>query len=353
MEEKKKRKSPLSYPRYLSALISVIIVAVLLALLRVWAVYRDFEPDVQYFRFGSIPAVAFTGAAVALAVFAFFLPLFVDRDKFMETAPAVGTRTRFLAFFSAIALLAYAFFEGKDFVSRAHTDIISASEFTSRFQLTSGICVLLSVGLAAYLIIVAVARPGGRRAAALVGCLGVGFLIFRLLFLYFDTSSPINSPIKTLDQMANSAALLYLAGELRLMISDPRPRFALQTGPIAFALLLPSSLSQLFCSFTGKLALSTSKTLFALFELAFALYIVSRVVALAFRRGPLPAPAEEGEPSEPDETAEPADSPEEGSEEAPEEVPGEAAMADGSVEPAAGPAGPESAPESDGRENGE
>ena len=291
MKEKKKRLS-MSYRRYCAMTISVMLVGLLLAALRTAAVLSDYEADIQYFKLGSVFAFTFNAGAVVLVVLAFILPLFVSKEKFIRTLPVPGPREYVLCFLSAALLAAYAIFEAKDFFSRgdAETAALSGQTFTSRFHFTSGLCVLLSLGLIVYLVLTALDKPGDKRVRAVVGCAGVAFLIFRLLALYFDTSSPINSPIKTLDQMANSAALLYLAGELRMTVSDARPRFALQTGVAAFVLLFPSAVSQLVGSFSGVLPLGNAKVLYALFELFFSLYVGARVLTILLNRKPAPAP---------------------------------------------------------------
>ena len=291
-KKNKKRKAPLSYSRYLSSVIAIMLVALFLTVLRVVAVLRDYETSIQYFKLGSVLAACFNGGAVALVLCAFILPMFVDKERFAKIAPAGNTHTVFISFFSAAAIAVFAVFEAKDFFARASADEMeTAQSFTQRFHTMSGVCVILAVGFALYFILTAISKPSKTSVRALIGCFGAAFLISRLLVLYFDTSSPINSPIKTLDQMANSAALLFLAGELRLLVSDARPRFAAQTGLAALVLLLPSSVSQLIGSFAGVLPLDTN-TLYALFEFTFALYCGNRILSLLFAKKTAPEAGE-------------------------------------------------------------
>ena len=114
----------------------------------------------------------------------------------------------------------------------------------------------------------------------MLGCLLTLFFIFRLLVLYYDVTTPINSPLKMLEQMATVAAMLFIVYEMRFLLCDPRQRAYVTVSILAFILLAAHSTSQIIAScFIAGMPYSTANMISLFFELMLAVYIFAGLVS--------------------------------------------------------------------------
>ena len=96
-----------------------------------------------------------------------------------------------------------------------------------------------------------------RRAT--YGLFVILFLSLYMAYLYFDTAAPINSPIKTVDQMAYVFAAVFFLYEIRLSLGREQWKLYLIFGYIAAAICAYSSIPALITYFAkNKTVISNS-----------------------------------------------------------------------------------------------
>lgn len=301
VEVKEKGKKPEKKPRGLkkslmpksgfrASLTALICASLPLAAVLTAAMMTVFEADVQYFKANAAMPAAFRAAEIILCAAAFLIPFAMTNDDLPQRAGSPDPVTVFAALAAAIFLAALAVTDVRAVIER-RSDITQsllsadATGFAHRLNIVTVPCVAAAAVSCVYFVVTAI-RPSARK---LRGWLGIGvpaFFIFRLLMLYYDTSAPINSPVKILDQLAGAAALLFSVGNLRAVVSASRPRFFYRWGAITVLLMLPSAVSQIVYMAADGTAKSVSG-FYPFVQLAFALYAAARVISSLFAREPL------------------------------------------------------------------
>ena len=116
-----------------------------------------------------------------------------------------------------------------------------------------------------------------RALLAMVFCLWVFAYLLRI---YYDMSVLIVDPVRKLTITALCSILLFMCAEIRMIVGKPSPRIFVCFGLIALFFCGISGISKLVMSFTGFTGFSV-QTVYDSFEVAFALYVLSRLLAFA------------------------------------------------------------------------
>lgn len=272
---------------YRAVAVCIMICACALTVVRTLSLAGDFDPDIQYFRVGAALPMIFRVAAIALTVCAFVLPLLVSKKKLPDSACTNSNpATALTALLAALALAAATVVEVRTIIqnrSQAVVPFAAEQGFTQRLNTISVPLAIFAAIAAIYLVMCALETKVPAKVRVAVGFGAVAFFVCRLLALYYDTSSPINSPIKMLDQLSYAFAMLFVVNELRAAVGEYRSRNYFQTGVTAFLLMLPSSVSQVIYSLRVP-TINESQGLFPLFEIAFSLYIGARLLTALFAK---------------------------------------------------------------------
>ena len=132
--------------------------------------------------------------------------------------------------------------------------------------------------------------------------LGIAFVIRMALYVvqgYFSKASPLNSPVRIMDQMSCVLIMIYFIYDVRFIVGEGRPRYYLAFAPAAIFVTGISSIGKVVCTFTGLFDYN-GNTYSAMFRFAVFVYMLSRYLpyVLSGKYGPIPEP----KPADPDKT---------------------------------------------------
>ena len=140
-------------------------------------------------------------------------------------------------------------------------------------------------------------------ALAIVFCLWVFAYLLRI---YYDMSLLIVDPVRKLTIAALCSILLFMCAEIRMIVGKPSPRLFVCFGFLALFFCGASGISKLIITFTGFDGFTT-QSVYDCFEVAFALYVLSRLLAFvseeAYDNSVKFAVSETSEPKEPTSSA--------------------------------------------------
>lgn len=235
-----------------------------------------YEPDVHYFKLDTpwfdllVAGVVIFGAAVAL------LSLLMKKGD-LPTDNKIGVAVTVAGILAGAGMLYYALTDLRAILS---SEIWSETAgyvsgtgalFANRFNTVRTLSDIFAVTAALYFLLPAFKSRPAHPARVVCGFGGVVFFIFRLLVLYYDVSTPINSPVRMFDQMATVAAMLFLVYELRFLLSDPRPRIYVPIAAVSFVMMLSHAVSQMIAIFKVEGMIASLGA--CVFELLLAVYI--------------------------------------------------------------------------------
>lgn len=135
---------------------------------------------------------------------------------------------------------------------------------------------ITAVPAAAYFIVTAFARRPKEKALIICGFFTIIWAALYLMCVYFDMSSPLNSPVRILEQLSLIIIMLYFVFEVRFLLLKPRPRLYLPVSLLSVLFIYLSSVPDLILTFAGFRA-STQDTVFGITQAAVAIYITARV----------------------------------------------------------------------------
>ncbi len=258
-----------------------------------------YEPDVHYFKNDTPWFGVLVGALIAVIIAAFTLSLTQKKGSLAGEYPYAGKAELSASIIAGVALLIFAVSELR---SVLFTDVYDASResvpgtarlFAGRFNSVTTVCAIFAVIGAVYFLLPVFYGSGKKNAHVFLGCMLTVFFIFRLLVLYYDVTTPINSEIKMFDQIAIVAAMLYFVYELRFLLGEPKPRIYVPIAITAFIMLATHSTAQIVASIA--LSINEVSVFTMLMELALALYIFANLVGyltVCKHYEPSPAPVE-------------------------------------------------------------
>ena len=250
-----------------------------------------YEPDTQFFKYGAVLPSIFLYLTFALTAAIVIKGLL---DKSANDFKADYNRTTplmvFGSFFSGLILLVSAINEMFSFINPSE----SALEMKARYAETAAVnaapfdltipIIIFSLISAVYFLV----SPFKKK----IRPLSVAFVVRMVMYVvqgYFSKMSPLNSPVRIMDQMSCIAIMIYFVYEARFIVKEDRPRFYLAFAPAAIFLSAVSSISKIVCTFTGQFEFN-GNTYSAVFRFAITAYMISRYLPYILSGKYVPAP---------------------------------------------------------------
>jgi len=250
------------------------------------------------------PTLITVSNAIAAAAIIFFLTYIWAARRDMALIPSFDSPASYVP----CALV------GVALVFLSFSLIVRSASYTSRLSrllvLILGFLALLSVG---YFLVSALSVKRRSLKRSKYGLVTLIFLCGYIAFIYFDTSLPLNAPVKIVDIMAYLFAALFFLYEIRLSLGREKWRHYISYGFMASLLCAYSSIPSLIVYFARGQVISTSGyesiltfTLFIFITLKIFLTstltpdktspVVERLIASAAKRQEELEPIEEDEP---------------------------------------------------------
>ena len=272
-----------------------ILLALALAAVRSFALLSYYDPAIGYFEAGvALPELASLLTLLALPL-ALSVPFVLGGGKLASEARRFHLPTAFASALLAFLLLAFAALHVSELLGELSLGHEADARATVTLLLAAGLAVLGSVSF------ILSASMGAEISArrALSSSAFVLFAVTYALFLYFDTTLPINAPEKLLSQLALLSVAIFFLYEARIAIARPMPGMRAAFGFLALILSAASSIPSILYYLTyGKTVLESPVHDFLL--LASFLYIMARLTSLVPRSGKEAVPFFEGALSDAD-----------------------------------------------------
>ena len=313
-KEKKQKKSLISQRTYRLLSGILLLTAPVFAAARTVMMLTIYEPDAQYFKYRSPWPTVFSACLAAVVLAAVVFSCFLRSEDLPAAYPERSSAHVFSALLAGLMMIVNTVY---CFIRPATVSVSSeASGYLQRFTSVNTVTLVLSGFVVLYMFFSAFPGLASRNVRTVLGFGVTVYFISRLLALYYDVSSPINSPVRIIDQLACVAAMLFFIGETSLIVGGPKPRYFVPAGTAAILLLLSSSVSWLV-SAANKIFEFDSASIFYFVMLALALYITVRLLTYLYSGDALP----DASGDTPAVSAEPGDVPADAADAVPDESP--------------------------------
>ena len=241
--------------------------AALATALQTCAVLLDYDPAMSVYR-------SLSGLGVIVGWLLFVFVLMAGSSLFL--LPKKMGRTPLSPCGSGLALAAA--------ISGAATvgaSLVVAADAASMKGSIAGVSLVMAVTAfpaGVYLILTALCRRGGDKPLAIFGFFPVIWASLGLIRIYFDRTSAINDPVKTLLQVSYAAIMLYFLAELRTRVGKGGGRLRFACGAISLILGGASSVSMIALSLCG-VPVQRGELLLAVTELLLCFYVGGRIAS--------------------------------------------------------------------------
>lgn len=223
------------------------IIYLFLALALVFTAFQSFlvlkyyEADVYLYAHGTALPTVF---AVLLSLFIIAVLVYCSLCKcegYSEKLAKCPIISRFFGLLSSAALLAVGIYTLIGYNERT-SQLMYIAQKQDKFIFWS--CIL-SFGAFIYYFIFAIIPEKLNKLKTFLGCITIVWHIVYLLSVYFDMTSPLNDPIRLMNEFALVGIMMYLTVEIRYLCGIPKKGFYIGASVTAFTLLLCSSVSNL------------------------------------------------------------------------------------------------------------
>ena len=270
---------------------AVLALSLIFSILFTVIVNSYYEQDVQFFKYGAVfpQIVCWLVFLVSAAIIA---KGFLDKaangykSNYNKSTPLAV----FGSVFTGLIMLVTAVNECIAFITPSESQMIenivnSSSENAAPFDLRIPIIIFTFISAAYFLL-----QPFVKK----IKPLGIVFIVRMALYIvqgYFSKLSPLNSPVRILEQMSCIAIMIYFVYEVRFIVSEDRPKHYLTFAPAAIFITAVSSVSQICGSFSGIFSYD-GHTFNAILRFALLMYMISRYLpyVLSGKYGPVPEP---------------------------------------------------------------
>ncbi len=137
---------------------------------------------------------------------------------------------------------------------------------------------IISFGAFIYFALIAFVPEKLNKAKTFLGCITIVWHVLYLMSVYFDMTSPLNDPMRLMNEFALVGIMMYLTVEIRYLCGIPKKGFYIGASAAAFALLLCSSVSNILFAVSGNTVQGGNIAVY-IYQLCSAGYILSRVVS--------------------------------------------------------------------------
>lgn len=248
------------------------------ALIQAFLFTSNYDEKLNLYHTGAFLPLVFYIAVFVVALFCASSYFITKNNTGMKTLPAPGRFVVFTAILGGFQLGAAVLFNIYYYVTGVYSGMTSlrAAVF------------ITAVPAAVYFISTALTGNPKKNVLIICGFFTVIWAALYLMCIYFDMSSPLNSPVRILNQLSLITVMLYFIFELRYLLDKPRPRLYLPASLLAILFISLSSVSDLILTFTGFRS-STQDTVFRIAEVAVMLYITARLSSVVMKRKTPPA----------------------------------------------------------------
>ena len=252
-------------PKLFFVTASVLTIAAMVIQTLLFIKFYDERLNLYNTEISGVPGIFYTAIFIASLFCA--ASYFAAKDN--ERTKILPAPDRFVVFSSILCgfqLAAAVFFNIYYYMTGIYTGI----------TLLRVVVLITAVPAAAYFIITAFSPKPNENILVICGFSVIIWAALYLMCVYFDMSSPLNSPVRILEQLSLITIMLYFVFEIRFLLKKPRPRLYLPVSLLAMLFISLSSVSDLILTFSGFRS-STQDTVFGIFQAAAALYITARV----------------------------------------------------------------------------
>lgn len=239
--------------------------------------YKNYDETTNlYNKDAFFPGIFYT--AVFITVLFCAASYFIIKDNPMtRILPSADRFTIFAALLSGLQLGASVLFNGYYYMSEIYTGMTTLRAAV----------LITAVPAAVYFLLTALSRKQKRIPVILCGFCLIIWAALYLMCIYFDMTSPLNSPIRILNQLTLITVMLYFIFEIRYLLGIPKPRLYMPSALLAILFISISSISDLFLTFT-RFRSTGPDTVFRIAEIAVMLYIAARLRSVVMNKSAAP-----------------------------------------------------------------
>lgn len=238
---------------------------------------RDYDESLYLYHYGATPYV-FYGICAAVLALLFFSFLVIPSEEAPMTLAKPGRMINFTAllcgFFLAASILLYAIYA----LSGIETDM-------STLHLAA---ILTALPASLYFFITAFSAQPSRKTLILFGFFVVIWAILFLLYIYFDMSIPLTSPMRPMNYLSLFMIMSYFLLELRFLLQAEKPRIYLSVSLMSIFALSFTCIPDFIMTCIGR---RNSNSIFHIAQLCILFYVFSRMISVFSGRA-AQAPAE-------------------------------------------------------------
>ena len=244
--------------------------AVVFTALQSFMVLKYYEPDVFLYSHGTVLPTVFN---VVLALFVIISLVYFSlcRCKEYDDKLAKTSVTSFIfGILCAASVIATGVIEYIAYDQRA-SQLMYVVQKEDKFIVWSAV-----LAFVAFIYFLIPDKLG--KLKTFLGCVTVVWHILYLLSVYFDMTSPLNDPMRLMNEFALVGIMMYLTVEIRYLCGIPKKGFYIGTSVVAVTLLLSSSVSNLLFALGGNTVQGGNIGVY-IYQLVSAGYILTRLFA--------------------------------------------------------------------------
>lgn len=242
--------------------------------LQSFMVLKYYEADVYLYAHGTVLPTVF---AVLLSLFIIAVLVYCSLCKcegYSDKLAECSVISRLFGLLTSVALLAVGIYTLIGYNERT-SQLMYLVQKQDKFIFWS--CVL-SFGAFIYYFIFAIIPEKLNKLKTFLGCITIVWHIVYLLSVYFDMTSPLNDPIRLMNEFALVGIMMYLTVEIRYLCGIPKKGFYIGASVAAFTLLLSSSVSNLLYAICVSGSLDGNTGIFV-YQFFAAGYLLTRLLS--------------------------------------------------------------------------
>ncbi|MBR4881555.1 MAG: hypothetical protein IKU19_06445 [Clostridia bacterium] len=247
---------------------------VVFAALQCFMVMNLYEADVYLYAHGTVLPTVFN---VVLSLFVIGVLVYFSLCTCGEYSDKLAETSFVSRIFSLLAAASLLYTGVTEFIgyNQNAAGLMYMEQKQDKFIFWSSV---ISFGAFIYFLVFAFVPDKLNKLKTFLGCITVVWHILYLLSVYFDMTSPLNDPMRLMNEFALVGIMMYLTVEIRYLCGIPKKGFYIGASVVAFTLLLSSSVSNLIFAFGGGTVQGGNISVY-IYQLCAAGYILSRVIS--------------------------------------------------------------------------
>lgn len=277
----------ISRKQLLGYTIFAVTAGIVLAIVRIYVSLDSLEPGIELYKQGEVADNILHGAVICIALLLFSCMLLPLKDNPAAEAKGTSPLTVFASTLCGFMMIAYDLIYIYD-ASKTNWAILgpiighprstwTVAPASAFFALA---LMVLTIPAAIYFLKTASSKVKEKPSYAVFATFAIIWFILFALHAYFDSSTALNSPPKVLRILTLLSFIMYASHETRCIFRIALPRWYLSFAYLAVFLGTLNSISDLILYRKGYIHLSDGYLGIAV-ELAYVLYILSRLLFLA------------------------------------------------------------------------